>query len=84
MANVMFADTYKGEIRMKRVILEMDLENKDDMTNDMLIELIESELQWHREIDGISNVKVLHMNDYLGYVSDLENRSSHFNYGYEE
>lgn len=41
-------------------------------------------LQWHREIDGISNVKVLHMNDYLGYVSDLENRSSHFNYGYEE
>ena len=54
------------------------------MTNDMIIELIESELQWHREIDGISNVKVLHMNDYLGYVSDLENRSSHFNYGYEE
>ena len=29
---------------MKRVILEMDLENKDDMTNDMIIELIESEL----------------------------------------
>ena len=26
---------------MKRVILEMDLENKDDMTNDMIIELIE-------------------------------------------
>lgn len=81
MANVMFADTYKGEIRMKRILIQLDYNNVDDIPNDMIAELLEAEVS---DIEGVTAAKVLDIKDYNTYITDLENRSSHFNYGYEE
>lgn len=47
----------------------------------MIAELLEDEVS---NIEGISATTVVDIRDYNTYVSDLENRSSHFNYGYEE
>ena len=81
MANVMFADTYKGEIRMKRILIQLDYNNVDDIPNDMITELLEAEVF---DIEGVTAATVVDIKDYNTYITDLENRSSHFNYGYEE
>lgn len=81
MANVMFADTYKGEIRMKRILIQLDYNNVDDIPNDMIAELLEAEVF---DIEGVTAATVADIKDYNTYITDLENRSSHFNYGYEE
>ena len=47
----------------------------------MIAELLEDEVS---DIEGVTAVTVADIRDYNTYVSDLENRSSHFNYGYEE
>jgi hypothetical protein len=81
MANVMFADTYKGEIRMKRILIQLDYNNVDDIPNDMIAELLEAEVS---DIEGVTAATVADIKDYNTYITDLENRSSHYNYGYEE
>lgn len=81
MANVMFADTYKGEIRMKRILIQLDYNNVDDIPNDMITELLEAEVF---DIEGVTAATVVDIKDYNTYITDLENRSSHYNYGYEE
>ena len=81
MANVMFADTYKGEIRMKRILIQLDYNNVDDIPNDMIAELLEAEVF---DIEGVTAATVVDIKDYNTYITDLENRSSHYNYGYEE
>lgn len=81
MANVMFADTYKGEIRMKRILIQLDYNNVDDIPNDMIAELLEAEVS---DIEGVTAATVVDIKDYNTYITDLENRSSHYNYGYEE
>lgn len=81
MVNVMFADTYKGEIRMKRILIQLDYNNVDDIPNDMITELLEAEVS---DIEGVTAATVVDIKDYNTYITDLENRSSHYNYGYEE
>lgn len=81
MVNVMFAGTYKGEIRMKRILIQLDYNNIDDIPNDMIAELLEAEVS---DIEGVTAATVVDIKDYNTYITDLENRSSHYNYGYEE
>ena len=66
---------------LKRILIQLDYKNVDDIPNDMIAELLEDEVS---NIEGISATTVVDIRDYNTYVSDLENRSSHFNYGYEE
>ena len=66
---------------MKRISIQLDYNNIDDIPNDMIAELLEDEVS---NIEGISATTVVEIRDYNTYVSDLENRSNHFNYGYEE
>ena len=66
---------------MKRILIQLDYNNIDDIPNDMIAESLEDEVSY---IEGVTAVTVADIRDYNTYVSDLENRSSHFNYGYEE
>lgn len=66
---------------LKRILIQLDYKNVDDIPNDMIAELLEDEVS---NIEGIPATTVVDIRDYNTYVSDLENRSSHFNYGYEE
>lgn len=56
---------------MKRMLIQLDYNNIDDIPNDMIAELLEAEVF---DIEGVT----------AATVADIENRSSHFNYGYEE
>lgn len=66
---------------LKRILIQLDYKNVDDIPNDMIAELLEDEVS---NIEGVPATTVVDIRDYNTYVSDLENRSSHFNYGYEE
>lgn len=66
---------------MKRILIQLDYNNVDDMPNEMIAELLESEVF---DIEGVSSATVVDIRDYNTYITDLENRSSHYNYGYEE
>ena len=66
---------------MKRILIQLDYNNIDDIPNDMIAESLEDEVSY---IEGVTAVTGAYIRDYNTYVSDLENRSSHFNYGYEE
>lgn len=66
---------------MKRILIQLDYNNVDDMPNEMVAELLENEVL---DIEGISSATVVDIRGYNTYITDLENRSSHFNYGYEE
>ena len=66
---------------MKKILIQLDYNNVDDIPNDMIAELLEDEVS---DIEGVTAVTVIDIRDYNTYVSDLENRSSQFNYGYEE
>ena len=66
---------------MKRILIQLDYNNVDDMPNEMVAELLENEVL---DIEGISSATVVDIRGYNTYIADLENRSSHFNYGYEE
>ena len=66
---------------LKRILIQLDYKNVDDIPDDMIAELLEDEVS---DIEGVTAVTVIDIRDYNTYVSDLENRSSHFNYGYEE
>lgn len=66
---------------MKRILIQLDHNNVDDIPNDMIGELLEHEIS---NIEGVTAATVVDIKDYNTYITDLENRSSHFNYGYEE
>ncbi|HJG96793.1 MAG TPA: hypothetical protein K8V90_06810 [Romboutsia timonensis] len=66
---------------MKRILIQLDYNNIDDIPNDMIAELLEAEVS---DIEGVTAATVVDIKDYNTYITDLENRSSHFNYGYEE
>ena len=66
---------------MNRILIQLDYNNIDDIPNDMIAELLGAEVS---DIEGVTAATVVDIRDYNTYVSDLENRSSHFNYGYEE
>ena len=66
---------------MKRILIQLDYNNVDDMPNEMVAELLENEVL---DIEGVNTAMVVDIRDYNTYISDLENRSSHYNYGYEE
>ena len=66
---------------MKKVLIQLDYNNIDDIPNDMIAELLEAEVS---DIEGVTATTVVDIKDYNTYIADLENRSSHFNYGYEE
>lgn len=66
---------------MKRILIQLDYNNVDDIPNEMVTELLENEVL---DIGGVSSATVVDIRAYNTYITDLENRSSHFNYGYEE
>lgn len=66
---------------MKRILIQLDYNNVDDIPNEMVAELLESKVF---DIEGVSSATVVDIRDYNTYIADLENRSSHYNYGYEE
>lgn len=66
---------------MKRILIQLDYNNVDDIPNEMVAELLESKVF---DIEGVSSATVVDIRDYNTYISDLENRTSHYNYGYEE
>lgn len=66
---------------MKRILIQLDYNNPDDIPNEMIAELLETEVS---DIEGVTAAMVVDIKDYNTYIADIENRSSHFNYGYEE
>ena len=66
---------------MKRILIQLDYNNVDDIPNDMIAELLEAEVS---DIEGVTAATVVDIKDYNTYIADIENRSSNFNYGYEE
>lgn len=66
---------------MNRILIQLDYNNVDDIPNDMITELLEAEVS---DIEGVTAATVVDIKGYNTYIADIENRSSHFNYGYEE
>lgn len=66
---------------MNRILIQLDYNNVDDIPNDMITELLEAEVS---DIEGVTAATVVDIKGYNTYIADLENRSIHFNYGYEE